>query len=39
LARGGTFVDSYEEGWDQHLKEVNEDFEMFLVVDANLSRF
>jgi hypothetical protein len=34
-----TFVNSYEEGWDRHWKEANDEFEVFLTRDSNLFRF
>jgi hypothetical protein len=32
-------VDAYEEGWDQHLKVVNDEFEVFFKGDPNFSKF
>jgi len=32
-------VDAYEEGWDQHWKVVNDEFEVFLKGDPNFSKF
>jgi hypothetical protein len=34
-----SLVDAYEEGWDQHWKVVNDEFEVFLKGDPNFSRF
>jgi len=32
-------VDAYEEGWDQHWKVVNDEFEVFLKGDPYFSKF
>jgi hypothetical protein len=32
------FVDAYEEGWNQHWKVANDEFEVFLKGDPNLYR-
>jgi predicted ABC-class ATPase len=34
-----TLVNSYEEGWDCHWKEANDEFEVFFIRDSNLFRF